>query len=193
MRSQENHRQFVFFLAGFLLGVLYIYFSGDYKGEGTDFFSIQNLVQIRYTEVVYEEYFVYLLKKRVGVLLVLGVLSLALAGKYLLSGFLMLFGCCLGSMLSVLIMRYGLSGMLLFAGLVFPQNFIYIPAVFGWVALLTEWNEGVFGRRKTLYRKGYGRGAGIKQILVLCGVTIIGILLECYVNPVVVNWCLKIF
>ncbi len=193
MKSQENQKQFVFFLAGFLLGVLYIYFSGEYKGEGADFFSIQNLMQIRYMEIVQEEYFIYLLKKRAGVLLILGILSLALAGKYLLAVFLMLFGCSMGSMLSVLIMRYGLPGMLLFVGFIFPQDLVYIPAVFGWVALLTEWNEGMFGRRNVMHRRGYGKHMGMKRLLVLSGVTIIGILLECYVNPIIVNWCLKFF
>lgn len=193
MKSQENQKQFVFFLAGFLLGVLYIYFSGEYKGEGADFFSIQNLMQIRYMEIVQEEYFIYLLKKRAGVLLILGILSLALAGKYLLAVFLMLFGCSMGSMLSVLIMRYGLPGMLLFVGFIFPQDLVYIPAVFGWVALLTEWNEGMFGRRNVTHRRGYGKHMGMKRLFVLSGVTIIGILLECYVNPIIVNWCLKFF
>ncbi len=193
MKSQEGQRQFVFFLAGFLLGVLYIYFAGDSNGEGVDFFSVQNLMQFKYVEIVHEEYFLYLLRKRVGVLLVLTVLSLALAGKYLLSGFLMLFGCSMGSLLSVLIVRCGLKGMLLFFGLILPQDFVYLPAVFGWVAVLSEWNEGVFGGRNVMYRRGGGKRGKLKRILFLCGVTIIGILLECYVNPVVVKWCLEIF
>lgn len=193
MKSQVSQKQFVFFLAGFLLGVLYIYFAGDKSGDGVDFFSVQNLMQFRYVDIVCEDYFWYLFRKRAGVLLLLMILSLALAGKYLLAGFLMLFGCSMGTLLSVLIIRYGLKGMLLFFGLIFPQDFIYLPAVFGWVALLIDWNEGLFGGKMTTRRRADGKKGKFKRVFLLCGVTIIGIAMECYVNPVVVKWCLKFF
>ena len=127
MKYKESQKEIIFFLAGFMLGVFYIYFMGDEKGGVTDFFSMQNLMQIRYIEVVQEEYFLYLVKKRCGILLLLGILSLAIAGKYLLQGFLMLLGCSMGSMLSVLIVRYGLRGMLLFFGFVFRchESFVF--------------------------------------------------------------------
>lgn len=192
MKSQGQQRYVVFFLAGFLLGVLYIYFTEDYKGDGMDFFSVRNILDLRYAEIVYKDYFWFLLKKRTALLLVLGILALALAGKYLLLGFLMLFGCSMGSMLSVLILRYGLKGILLFAAFIFPQNALYIPAVFGWVYLLSMRNEAMFGRRAEIWRGGKYRG-GIRQIFLLSVVTIIGIILECYVNPALVSWCLKIF
>ena len=193
MKSKEEQKYFVFFLAGFLLGVLYIYFSGEYKAEGMDFFSAQNLIQLQYKEIKYEEYFWYLVKKRTGILLILGVLSLAVAGKYLLFGFLMLFGCSMGSMLSVLIIRYGMRGILLFAGFIVPQDLVYLPAVFGWVTMLMQWNEGIFEQVSVMYRRRGTRYDYLKRFLLLSGVTIIGILLECYVNPVIVKFCLKIF
>ena len=127
------------------------------------------------------------------VLPVLLVLSLAVAGKYLLSGFLMLFGCSMGSMLSVLILRYGIKGMLLFFSLIFPQDFVYLPAMFGWVAVLAEWNEKLLGGKSVIYRRGEEKRRNFKRIFLLFVVTIIGILLECYVNPLLVKFCLKIF
>ncbi len=193
MRSQEQHRQLVFFLAGFLIGVLYIYFTGSPGAGETDFLSIQNLMQVMYMDIVHEEYFWYLLRKRIGILILLVMTSLALPGKYLLVGFLMVFGCSMGSMLSVLLMRYGLKGILLFLGLIFPQDIVYIPVVFWWVCLLTGWNEGMFYQRNSLMKK---RDAGYRtllRVIALCGVTIIGVVLECYVNPFIVQWCLKIF
>lgn len=193
MKSHVEQRQLVFFLAGFLIGVLYIYFTGSYQNGENDFLSVQNLMQVMYMDIASEDYFYFLLRKRLGVLLVLVLLSLALPGKYMLLGFLMIFGCSMGSMLSVLVVRYGIKGMLLFLGLVFPQDIIYIPAIFWWVWLLTEWNEGMIFRMDPIRRR---RGSGIRTawtMAVLIGVTIIGILLECYVNPIVVNFCLKIF
>lgn len=193
MKTQESQKEIVFFLSGFLIGVLYIYFMGDKRSGESDFFSLQNLLQIRCLEVVREDYLLYLVKERGRVLLFLGILSLALAGKYLLQGFLMLMGCSMGSMLSVLIIRYGLKGMLLFFGFIFPQDLLYIPALFGWVMLLSEWNAGLFGSQKVYQRRSGARYVAWKHVLLLGGVTIIGILLECYVNLHIVKWVLKIF
>lgn len=193
MKLQNRQTQFVFFLAGFLLGIIYIYFAGDKSGEGVDLFSVQNLMQFQYQDIKYEHYLGYLLRKRVSVLLGLVILSLAVAGKYLLSGFLMLFGCSMGSMLSVLILRYGIKGMLLFFALIFPQDFVYLPVVFGWVATLTDWNDKLLGGGNAVYRRGREKSKNITRFFLLIGVTIIGILLECYVNPLIVKICLKIF
>ncbi len=191
MRSEQ--KQFVFFLAGFLIGVLYIYFLGNERGSETDFLSVQNLMQVTYIDIDYKDYLGYLLRKRGGILLILVLISLALPGKYLLSGFLMILGCSMGSMLSVLAARYGFKGILLFLALIFPQDIVYIPTVFLWVVLLSGWNEGLFFSGDVLRRKRYGEYGGAVYLLFLCGVTIIGVLLECYVNPIIVNWCLKIF
>lgn len=188
MRSKEEHRQLIFFLSGFLIGVLYIYFVGDEGAGGTDFLSLQNLMQVKYMDIAYEEYFWYLLKKRLGILFLLFAVALALPGKILLFGFLMVFGCSMGSMLSVLILRYGLKGLLLFFALIFPQDLIYLPAIFGWVAVFTEWNEKLFGIRSRLEKR-----RKFLRISALLGVTIIGIIVECYVNPIIVKWCLKFF
>ncbi len=193
MKSQNRQTQVVFFLAGFLLGIIYIYVTGDEKGEGVDLFSAQNLMQFQYQDVVYEDYLAFLLRKRIVVLAVMVVLSLAVAGKYLLSGFLMLFGCSMGSMLAVLILRYGWKGMILFFALIFPQDFVYLPVVFGWVAFFAEWNDKLFGERSMLYRRGAEKRKNITRCFLLFAVTIIGIVLECYVNPLFVKYCLKIF
>ncbi|MBQ8197981.1 MAG: stage II sporulation protein M [Lachnospiraceae bacterium] len=193
MRSKEEHRQLIFFLSGFLIGVLYIYFVGDEGAGGTDFLSLQNLMQVKYMDIAYEEYFWYLLKKRLGILFLLFAVALALPGKILLFGFLMVFGCSMGSMLSVLVMRYGFEGVLLFLGLVLPQDIVYVPVFFSWVYLLAGWNEGLFPRGGFRNRAGHSIRHGFIQFFCLTGVTIIGILLECYVNPKVLNFFLKIF
>ena len=193
MRAKEEHRQLIFFLSGFIIGVLYIYFTGDSGGEGTGFLSIQNLMQVKYMDIVYKEYFWYLLKKRLGILFLLVAVALALPGKYLLFGFLMVFGCSMGSMLSVLVMRYGMGGVLVFSGLILPQDIVYVPALFSWVYILSGWNEGLFQRGTFRNRINHGMRRSFLQFFCLIGVTIIGILLECYVNPRVLNFCLKIF
>lgn len=186
------HRQLVLFLAGFLMGVLYIYIMGYFQGEDTDFLSVNNLMQIMYTDIEYKEYFVYLIKKRAGLLLAMILASLALPGKLLLSGFLMFFGCSMGSMLSTLVMRYGLKGILLFLSLIFPQYLIYIPVIFGWIYVLTHFNNYIF-HEKNSYRNGLSPYQILGKMILLSGVTIIGLLLECYVNPIIVIWSMKIF
>ena len=61
MNIGKVQKQVILFLAGFVLGVLYIYMIGCRE---TDFLGIQSLMQISYLEIGYREYFLYLLKKR---------------------------------------------------------------------------------------------------------------------------------
>ncbi len=193
MRSRKEYRQLLLFLAGFLIGVLYIYFTGRLQGKSSDVLSIQNLMQILYIDIKFWDYFFYLMKVRVCILLGLFMASLALPGKYLLYGFLIVFGCSMGSMLSILIVRYGIKGIFLFLALVFPQDIIYIPAIFSGIAILIEFNEKLFERQKIKYRGEVMHHNTWEQVVLLLGVTIIGVAVECYVNPLLVKWCLKIF
>ena len=166
-------KQVILFLAGFVLGVLYIYMIGCRE---TDFLGIQSLMQISFLEIGYREYFLYLLKKR----------------GLLLAGIVMYFGMSIGGMLSVMILRYGWKGILLSLSFCLPQDLFYIPAGSMGISLLA-----VRGGQKSDRMPGYHmeekKKNRLKQIFLVLGVTIIGILAECYVNPMLVKTVLKIF
>ena len=182
-------KQVILFLAGFVLCVLYIYMIGCRE---TDFTRIQSLMQISYLEIGYREYFLYLLKKRgllgIGIVLI----GMTAAGQLLLAGIVMYFGMSIGGMLSVMILRYGWKGILLSLSFCLTQDLFYITAGSMGISLLA-----VRGGQKSVLMPGYHMGEKkknrLKQIFLVLGVTIIGILAECYVNPMLVKTVLKIF
>lgn len=182
-------KQVILFLAGFVLGVLYIYMIGCRE---TDFLGIQSLMQISFLEIGYREYFLYLLKKRgllgIGIVLI----GMTAAGQLLLAGIVMYFGMSIGGMLSVMILRYGWKGILLSLSFCLPQDLFYIPAGSMGISLLAA-RGGQKSDRMPGYHMGEKKKNRLKQIFLMLGVTIIGILAECYVNPMLVKTVLKIF
>lgn len=189
MNIGKVQKQVILFLAGFVLGVLYIYMIGCRE---TDFLGIQSLMQISFLEIGYREYFLYLLKKRgllgIGIVLI----GMTAAGQLLLAGIVMYFGMSIGGMLSVMILRYGWKGILLSLSFCLPQDcFIFRRAV--WESAC--WQSGAGRRAQQNAGISYGekKKNRLKQIFLVLGVTIIGILAECYVNPMLVKTVLKIF
>lgn len=182
-------KQVILFLAGFVLGVLYIYMIGC---QETDFLGIQSLMQISFLEIGYREYFLYLLKKRgllgIGIVLI----GMTAAGQLLLAAIVMYFGMSIGGMLSVMILRYGWKGILLSLSFCLPQDLFYIPAGSMGISLLAV-RGGQKSDRMPGYHMGEKKKNRLKQIFLVLGVTIIGILAECYVNPMLVKTVLKIF
>lgn len=190
---KDRDRMLLFFVTGFLIGILYIVFFQTAESGMIDFLSIQNLIQIPYAEMIYKDYFLFLLKKRMAVLGMLLLSSAALPGKYLMAGFLMLFGCGIGGILSVLITRCGIKGFFLTVALLFPQYLFYIPALFGLCAVLSKWHSTLFSHGSMLRERRQKKTFLLGKGLLYLGVTIMGLLCECYVNPNVVIFCLKIF
>ena len=93
----------------------------------------------------------------------------------------------------MLVVKYKLKGIGIFLGLLFPQHLIYLPLLFGWIYYFIVMHERNFSRKGNYGKKAFGGGGFGKEFVKLGGVTIIGILLECYVNPIIIKFCLKIF
>ena len=73
-----------------------------------------------------------------------------------------------------------------------PQDLFYIPAGSMGISLLAA-RGGQKSDRMPGYHMGEKKKNRLKQIFLMLGVTIIGILAECYVNPMLVKTVLKIF
>lgn len=189
MNIGNVQKQVVLFLAGFVLGVLYIYMIGCRE---TDFLGIQSLMQISFLEIGYREYFFYLLKRRGFLVAGMVLIGMTAGGQLFLAGVVMYFGMSIGGMLSVMILRYGWKGILLSLGFCLPQDLFYIPAGSMGIRLLMSWGGQKSDRLQTYYTGGKKRKQ-FKRILSVLGVTIIGIVTECYVNPILVKTVLKFF
>jgi hypothetical protein len=181
------------FAAGILAGGLY---AGFFYGQGKEMYdclSMQHLLQLQYTEIVYRDYFSFLFRKRLLTVLVFLFAGISTSGKYLLAILFFVLGCSLGGIVTTLAMEYGGKGVALAFSLCIPQDFFYFPALFQIGRIMEQPKHGAWGTRGA----GFGRKQKRLRLLwngIVCiGVTIIGLLMECYVNPIAVKFCLKMF
>lgn len=167
-----------FFMPGFLLGVIYVNFIAKRYMAEPGIFSDYFLDQFLSTKIDVREYVWYLIRSRLVPVSFLSALSFTRAGK--VSAFLFLFwtGISGGILVSSAILNLGIKGSLLCIVCLIPQFFLYIPAciVILWHCVDTPVNQ--WNYQKTIF-------------VILCMFT--GIILELYVNPVIVRAFLSVF
>ena len=179
MRIFRTRKQFlVFFMPGFLLGIIYVNFiAANYMAE-PGIFSEYFLDQFASMTIDAREYIWYLLRVRVLPYLALTVLAFTKVRKMAAVLFLFWTGISGGILISSAVANLGIRGSLLCAAGLLPQFLLYIPAylVLLWYCCTAPQNR--WNRQKTLF-------------VALAMAT--GILLELYVNPVIVKAFLRAF
>lgn len=190
-RKSEELRYWRFFLllylAAFAAGILFVNLVWKYRArdlEALTLFSIQGGTQIRL-----EGYLWYLAKKRGGGLLILHALGITILGSYAAAVSLLWMGFLGGILAAIAVLQLGIKGLAVLVAAAVPQIFLYLPA--GLFYLSTVWRMSVrirSGIRLNLpgYRE-YLMASGAGLALIFCG-----ILLECYVNPYILNAVLGI-
>ena len=123
--------------------------------------------------------FLFVLQQRLIIIFSLFVLSTTALGNLYVYMNVLWYGISSGLFLSVVLMRYGVKGLLLLVAGMFPHYLIYVPA------LILVFH---LSREKRTVNSKY-----ILQLLIVSSVVIIGCILECYVNPEVVAKILKKF
>lgn len=123
--------------------------------------------------------FFFVLRERAALIIGLFVLATTYLGNLVAHLNVIWFGTCSGMFLTIVILRYGLRGILLLIAGMFPHYLIYIPAMVLTLSLVRE--KRVVNRKYCL------------QLLVILLVVITGCVLECYVNPYVLAKMLKNF
>lgn len=169
----ESKRYFVlFFTLGFLAGILYAnLLSKDYiasLGIFNDYF----LEQYTQTEVDAEQYFWYVLKLRAMPVIVLGALGCTRIRKGAAAAFLLWTGFSGGIMLTAAVMKMGVKGIILCLIGLTPQFIFYVAAF-----LILLWF--LFSYPQTRWNLSKTTMFGLLMI--------IGIILECYINPVLMK------
>lgn len=173
MKIQQGKTQFlIFYMSGFLAGILYANMMSDGYLESYGVFSEYFLRQFQITEIIPEEYLAYLLHIRIVPLGILFVAGCTKWKRIVAVSVLLWTGFASGIVLTAGILRLGAAGIAICAAGVFPQIFFYIPA-----ALVYLWY---------LYLSPQVRWNGGKSIFI-GGMFLAGVVLEAYVNPV----CLK--
>lgn len=182
-----------FFCGGLLTGIVVMNIGKSILLGDAGLLDEAVLYQMKYMTVDSNALFSYILRKRIGAMLTLAVVSTTYLGLVACMGSAVWYGMSAGAFLTALVLRYGIKGILLSLACIFPQYLLYVPV---WLALLA-WGEGVF---RGIYTRGELRSgdrgvlagkAGGLAVILLAGIA--GCVLEGYVNPYVLFGYLKIF
>ncbi len=123
--------------------------------------------------------FLFVLKERAAMILALFLMATTWLGSMFVYMNVLWHGACSGLFLTIVLLRYGVKGVLLLMAGVFPHYLIYVPAMILTLQLTRE---------KRVVNSKY-----CLQLIVILLVVITGCVLECYVNPQVVAKILKKF
>lgn len=195
--GQRIHLIYVF-LFGFFLGVFLMNIWKSQLLTGTGFLDEEMLYQIKYTKIDCHVFFLYVLKKRLTLFLMLALLATTYLGVAVTYGAFVWFGFSTGMFMAAVLIRYGLKGIMLIFAASMPQYLIYVPTfwfLLNWCYSICQilyfpgkiYEESRYRGKKALFlSKGF-------QLVLLLAVVIIGIVLESYVNPIVLSNLLKVF
>lgn len=201
MYRQENRKiyrmWFPIFLLGFLLGILIMNFAGDRFMQDGGPFNMAAISRIRYMEVDGGSFMKYEVPQRLKIFLLLLLFSTTCFGIIAAYFFIAWQGMMAGMVMTAAIIKFGIKGILLIIAGIFPQHLLFIPAVvmmlcwcYQTCCLLYFPGKSV----RLLYqnkKKQYLHQALI-LIWIIC-VVLIGCILECYVNPILVSDIIKFF
>lgn len=185
----------LFFSAGLFVGMLIMNFGKSFLLENTGLLDEYTLYHMKYMTVDNSALFYYVLRGRLGRVLVLAILSTTYLGMLMCIGTVCWYGMCAGAFLAAAVIRYGLKGILLvFAG-IFPQYLVYIPAMI----TLLHWCRNVY--RMIYIDRTFGTEAEknrclpryMLQLVGILIVMIVGAALESFLNPYFMFGLLKIF
>lgn len=181
-------------LGAFAAGILLANMMGREAVSNAGILNDYFVEKFQYTEVSGENLFFYVIGERVPLVLLLLMLTLTTLG--MVGGILMLSwqGFSVGFMLSTAIAKYGVKGILLVLGGLFPQYLFYLP-VYILYCYLTNYlrlrlSKDRIGNGSD---RGYILGAWMVSAAGLLLLFVAGIFLESYMNPLILKKILKIF
>lgn len=143
------------------------------------------------------QFFLYILKLRVPVIVILWLLGYTMFGEVGLTAYVVWLGFRGGILLTACIFKLGLKGMLYFIAAGFPQIFIYLIAVgitliFSQKCYLSYFRSDTENYR---FRRMDTRqiAKAVIRLFIAIFIMILGCLVESYVNPLIFKNVLKIF
>lgn len=185
------------FLGSFLAGVLIMNMANDALLGEEGIFSSASLYRLKYIEIDEGSFFRYVLGQRMGEYAIMLLLSTTMLGMIAAYAAVLWQGLMTGMIITAAIIRYGIKGILLILGGMFPHQCLLIPAgvmLLGWC--LENYNRiHICGKGVAPYfrnRRQQLLHQGISLLWILL-VLLIGCILESYVNPILISDLIKIF
>lgn len=180
VRRFQKKGQFlaVFFMIGFIVGILYanVVSRDDTAADGI--FNEYFLKQYAQTEIIAEDYIRYVLRARLAPILAVSLLGCTKWKKAVVGGTLGWTGFSGGVLAVLAVLHLGMKGLLLCIAGIVPQVFFYVLAYIVLLIYLYHYPKGTWNPAKTVF---------VTLSLV------VGILLETYVNPILMKFIIKIF
>lgn len=180
-------------LGAFVAGIFMANIMGREAVSNAGILNDYFVEKFQYTQINGENLFFYILGERIPLLLLLLLLAFSAFG--IIGGILMIGwqGFSVGFMLSSAIAKYGMKGILLVLGGLFPQYLFYLPVYLLYCYLTVYLRQRLYmERRGQMLDRGYICAAGLLAGAGLLFLFVAGIFLESYINPVILKQILKI-
>lgn len=192
-RQTAEQKIVTLLLASFLLGIVGMNLCGSRIVERFEMLSADGLIALRDAVIDGKLFFKQLLLRRGMILCGIIGASAIRPGKWILRGVMVWLGFALGSFFAALSLLYGLKGQLL--GLVWclPQGIAYVPAFIFLMKWCGEFHEMIYTTEHLLIRSAEGRRAFAWKSAEFAGILcllFVGCLLEGYLNPIFLQFCL---
>ena len=181
-------------LGAFVVGIFAANLMGQESISNAGILNDYFIGKFQYSQINGENLFFYIIGERIPMLILLLLLVFSSLG--VICGVLVLGwqGFSIGFMLSTGIAKYGIKGMLLVLGGLFPQYLIYLPVYIFYCYLAIFLRQRLYGEGKMVSSdQKYVYSAGLLAMIVLLLIYITGIFLESYINPIILKNILKFF
>ena len=179
-RVQCGEKLLLCYLVGVLLGIILLQFVDKEYLYRYGFFSESTLERLRYMEINRRGLFFYCIRKRFFLAILLITFALTNLAPMVIAFFSAWVGFGTGAWITVASVRFGIAGPLLYIGIIMPQALAYFAAFL----LYFRWSKEIHERQWSSFGK-------IVQLLLILIVFLVGILLESYVNPIILKNFIK--
>ena len=164
------------YLSAFFFGVLVVNILDNSAGINSSLLNRYYLASLSFREIVYEEYFFWILALRMKTVIVLAIGSRLVSKKIMLYGFAIIMCIILGSVTVMMILANGIWGILFLLCGLMPQVLFYMMAVFVW-------------KRECVIRTG-DKQKFIERIYILV-LVVLGCICEAMISPIIIENIIK--
>lgn len=201
MYQQEKRRAygrwFFIFTLGFFFGILIMNFGNGRFVNKNELFNVSAMSRMQYIEVDSGNFLKYELPQRMKLYLILVFASTTCFGITVAYLCIAWHGILMGMLFTAAIIRFGLKGILLIMAGIFPQHLLFIPAAVMMLCWCHQTCCILYFPEKSVWplyqkkKRQYVHQLGM-LVWIIC-VVVIGCILECYVNPILISDIVKIF
>lgn len=171
---------FIDFLSCFLVGIILANFMGADSFQKNGSLTRYYLKQFQYADIQLQELLWHVGCERLTLFFILLIPMMIPKGRIMHGLFVAWSGFAYGYFCVMSISAFGMKGLLLCLLALFPQFCVYVPVYLGLVEL-------------SVHRRTYSSWRGITAVFIFLIILIVGILLESYINPLILQKMLKIF